>query len=339
MPKPEVAARLDAAVRVSPWRQRYDLYTNRLDPRGWNRWRRSPSGFAAHPSQAQAADRIMGALAVPTDRCLPGRATQHARLSSPARSTRCPPLAFQRWSVGLRPTIRRWSCPQWREIAKKLTAALGRRRRTPAVKHQIAAALVQVFRTTDARASAWAFSAGNWPKARSSSETNYTYQLFEALVGQPWTAELENEAFALLVHLSGSPEPAERLRVAGQRPASSDRHDGRGRYDSSRMAQVEHPENLTRTELTPEAAGEPAGGSGRICRAAGRSPPPTARGTRPVARRRASVPRRPARPPARQGRGRLLGGCSAREPRQVRRGRCCAEPRCCSTPSCGSVTC
>ena len=47
---------------------------------------------------------------------------------------------------------------------------------------------------------------------------NYTYQLFEALVGQPWTAEFENELFALLVRLSGSPEPAERLRVQASRP-------------------------------------------------------------------------------------------------------------------------
>src|SRR5262249_7509257 len=81
----------------------------------------------------------------------------------------------------------------------------------------------------------------------------YAVQLFDRLLGQPWTAAVEDEAFALLDQLSDAEDAGERLfaAVAALHRLTDTMLEAR---HTARMKTVEHPEKLTRIELRKKQA-------------------------------------------------------------------------------------
>ncbi len=79
-------------------------------------------------------------------------------------------------------------------------------------------------------------------------KAGFAGQLFNALLGQPWSAQYENEAFGLLEQLSDAEEPQQRLVAQiGALYRLTDRM-VQARFDA-RNATIEHQEKLTRIEL------------------------------------------------------------------------------------------
>ena len=78
--------------------------------------------------------------------------------------------------------------------------------------------------------------------------TAYANELFNTLLAQPWTAAIEEEAFALLDKLAAPDEPAGGLytRVAALHRLTDAMLEARFQAG---MKAVEHPDKLTRTEL------------------------------------------------------------------------------------------
>jgi len=118
----------------------------------------------------------------------------------------------------------------------------------PQIQHQLAQPLVRILSGRLDADQYLAFLRLQWQQGPEDYRTVYANQLFNALLGQPWSAELEDEAFGLLEELSNAEDPDQKL---AEQLAALHRLTDRmvkARYDA-RMAKIEHQEDLTRTEL------------------------------------------------------------------------------------------
>ncbi|MHC4180928.1 MAG: tetratricopeptide repeat protein, partial [Planctomycetota bacterium] len=135
----------------------------------------------------------------------------------------------------------------WRRIA----AALEKRwsaESDPKVKHQLAQPLVRILSGRLDAEEHLAFLRKQLQEGPKEHRAHYANQLFGALLGQPWSAEYEDEAFGLLERLSDAEGPAERLLAQVQALYRLTDAQVKARYDA-RMAKVEHQEELSRIEL------------------------------------------------------------------------------------------
>jgi predicted Zn-dependent protease len=115
-------------------------------------------------------------------------------------------------------------------------------------KNTLGQILVTVLTSHGEPGAALAFLRLQWEKGPEKYRTQYANQLFDKLLEQPWSADLEAEAFALLDKLSSDDDKGRQLLLF---VAALHRLDDKlleTRFSAS-MKTLEHPEKLTRTEL------------------------------------------------------------------------------------------
>jgi predicted Zn-dependent protease len=239
---PPAEARLHAAVSLMLG-QGYDLHTNRVEERWLAPLAQAALFFARHESQYAVAEQIMSQhyfqrsdegrrvrekaveiLAAEIDK-LP--AEQIRRFVYWARSEEIEPGASKKIADGLR---RRWASE----------AKVG-------AKHVLGQALVSYLSYHEAD-EVLAFLRLQMRKGPAEYRASYATQLFEHLLAQPWTAQVEGEAFTLLDKMSDAEDAGERLfaAVADLHRLTDTMLEAR---HAARMKTVEHPEKLTRIEL------------------------------------------------------------------------------------------
>ncbi|MCE9564870.1 MAG: hypothetical protein K8U57_22780 [Planctomycetes bacterium] len=117
----------------------------------------------------------------------------------------------------------------------------------PEIKHLLGQSLVRVLLMLrhDGLIS---FLRTQWKQGPEQHRLEYANALFARLMEQPWSPELEDEAFTMLDKLAEADEPASGLysRIAGLYRLTDSMLDARFQ---AKMQTVEHQEKLTRTEL------------------------------------------------------------------------------------------
>ena len=220
-------------------------------------------------AMAQAAGRDRALLRAararntrpPTASCSTGsssRATNAARSArrSPAsswtRSASCRRTASSSSSAGSRPTTRsssRTSGSGWPRPCKNA----GRPSRRPKSSISLAPPWCKSFRGGPTPRNCWPSCACNGRRGRQEYRTQYAQQLFNTLLGQPWSAAYEDELFALVDKLSDAEEPV--VRLVSQVGAIHRLTDTlvTARYQA-KLKELKNPEKLTRTELRDKQA-------------------------------------------------------------------------------------
>ena len=137
-----------------------------------------------------------------------------------------------------------------RDDWRKLLASLRKRwdaEKKPDVKHRIAQTLNRVLSWYGSEESL-AFLRVQYATAAAEYRATYANELFNALLSQSWTAEIEDEAFALLDKLPDPEDPANGLftRVVALHRLTDVMLESRFQ---ARIKLIEHPEKLPRTEL------------------------------------------------------------------------------------------
>jgi predicted Zn-dependent protease len=119
-------------------------------------------------------------------------------------------------------------------------------------KHRLGRILAQVLGHQEP-ATRLAFLHEQWQKGPEQFRTSYARELFNTLLAQPWSAEHEDEAFALLDKLSDSANAGERLR---EQVAALYQLTDRmiAAQQEAKTKSIEHPEKLTRIELRKKQA-------------------------------------------------------------------------------------
>jgi tetratricopeptide (TPR) repeat protein len=240
---PAASARLRAAVSFALG-QGHNFNSNRIE----ERWLAPLAELALsrHEALAFAASEILSSGQFQqTDQGLQVRKALAARLVAEAGTL--PPIQIHnilQWispaSVGLEPAALKQLADS---LHKRWTAEANSVR-----KQLLGQALVLVLNQRNDSAALIAFLRTRLQKAPKADRAACAAELFEVLLGQPWSAEYEDLAFTLLDQLSDAQEESERLvaqvvalhRLADQMIAAR---------RAAHVKAVEHPEKLTRTEL------------------------------------------------------------------------------------------
>jgi predicted Zn-dependent protease len=240
---PAAEGRLQAAVNLMMGNA-YQLYMNHVDRRWRTPLAEAAVFFAQHEPRWQFTDQIMNQYPfrhseemrrarkelakILVDGVDKLSAEQLQRLVNWVQDEDTEPATWTKIADGLR---RRWTS-ETKEPKKHL---LG---------HAVVTALSRLYRPAETLA----FLRLQYEKGPEKHRTGYANQLFESLLSQAWSAEYENEAFALLTKLSDSDDAGRRLfaAVAALHRLTDAMLEGR------RVAlekTLEHPEKLTRIEL------------------------------------------------------------------------------------------
>lgn len=242
LPAP-VSARLRAAVSFALG-QGYDLYTNRVEERWHAPLAEVAKFFAFREDQNSLASNIL----------------YSSRFSNTdvARALRKQLAARLVKEIGTLPVERVQSLMSWVWVHdgtengawETIAAALRKRwdaEKDPEVKHRLGEPLAHVLSwlSTDERLKFYRVQFKDGPAAH---RTEYAHRLFDELLSSPWTAEVEDELFALLDKLPTPDEPANGLytRVATLYRLTDSLPEARFR---ALMKTVERPDKLTRAEL------------------------------------------------------------------------------------------
>jgi tetratricopeptide (TPR) repeat protein len=246
LPAP-VEARLEAAVNLMLGHA-YNLSTNRIEERWLAPLARAALYFARHETQSAHAGYIIG-------RHLFHRSDEGQQV----RTTLVGILAAEIDQLPVEQISRFVNWTQSEEIepaaSKKIAAGLRRRwaKETQAEKkHPLGEALVS-YLSSHRAAEVLAFLRVQLQKGPADDRTAYAGRLFDRLLAQPWTAAIEDEAFALLTQLSGADDAGVRLFAAVAALHRLTDTMLEARY-TARMKTVEHPEKLTRIELRKKQA-------------------------------------------------------------------------------------
>jgi predicted Zn-dependent protease len=150
---------------------------------------------------------------------------------------------FMGWVMANDPAVENVT---WQPIATRLQERWSSET-DPELKHQLAQPLLQILssRFIDEYL---AFLRRQLVKGPEKYRSTYANQLFSALLSRPWSADIENEALALVEKLPASAEPAQRLVTKVQTIYRLTDRMVQARYEAL-MAKVEHQERLTRIEL------------------------------------------------------------------------------------------
>ncbi|MEE8451956.1 MAG: hypothetical protein V3R99_08575, partial [Thermoguttaceae bacterium] len=241
----DVTARLSAAIPHATG-QGYNLYTNRLDERWLDPLAEVALFFARHKTQSYLASRIMSQHQFQqSDQCRSVR-KQIARVLKAEIDT-LSAEQIERLVNWIWPNDPAVETPVWKQIAT------GLRKRweaesDPKIKNQFAQPLILILSNKIGADEHLAFLRRQLAEGPEEYRTTYADQLFNALLGQPWTAEYEDEAFGLLEDLSAAEGADQRLVAEVRALYRITDTMVQARYQA-RMKTVEHPEELTRTEL------------------------------------------------------------------------------------------
>ncbi len=248
---PSVAARLQAAVSHALG-QGYNLRHGWLDERWLAPLADTILFFARHPSQDDVANQIMAASQFTAQPQFQGSAEQQRIQQTitgllAGELDKLTPLQIERfvnWIGSGKPAVE----PRvWKQIADSLHKRWLAETK-PEVKHQLGQPLVQILTHHTSAAELLAFLHLQLRQGPERHRAEYAEQLFETLLGQPWSAEYEDEALAMLDKLSNAEDADARLtvQVAGLYRLTDRMVEARF---NARMKAVEHQEKLTRTEL------------------------------------------------------------------------------------------
>jgi tetratricopeptide (TPR) repeat protein len=241
---PTAAARLRAAIEFALGRG-HNLYTNRIQERWLAPLAEVALSCGRRPDELDVARNIMQSSFSSSEDCRRVRKTiTDILISELDRLTVSQLQDFVSWSLADDPPV----APEvWKQVAD------GLRKRwlaetKPHLRDQLSGVLVQVLASRATPAELLAFLHQRLREGPESYHTAYARRLFEALLAQPWSAEYEDEALALLDKLSTEQEPIDALHAQVTALYELTDRMVEGRY-TAQMAKVEHPEKLTRTEL------------------------------------------------------------------------------------------
>ena len=245
-----VSSRLSAAV-AQALGQGYDLYTNRMDERWLKPLAEIVLFFARRESQVYSADRIMNHHQFrQSDECRAVRKTITKLLLAEIDELKADQIQrYVNWIMPNDPVVEA-------EVWGRIAAGIQRRWTAQSdlqLKHQLSRPLIQILSSRLAAEEYLAFLRLQLKEGPEENRASYASELFNALIGQPWSAEYESEAFSLLERLSNSEEPGQRLFTQVEALHRLTDSMIKARFDA-RMRQVEHQERLTRTELAAKKA-------------------------------------------------------------------------------------
>jgi tetratricopeptide (TPR) repeat protein len=248
--KPEAAAKLQAAVEQALG-QGYNLYTDRIDERWLSALADAAIFFARSEFQQQIADTIMGNWRFQqTDQCRSVRKDAAALLGNELE--KLPADQVQRFVSWIMPNDPVVEPETWKRFAAELHKRWAAET-DPAVKGRLAGTLVQILSSRVGGEEYLAFLREQLDKATEENRASCAAALFDALLAQPWSAERENEAFALLDKLSDNEEAAQHLAAEVAALYRLTDRMVQSRFEAG-MAKIEHQEKLTRTELAAKRA-------------------------------------------------------------------------------------
>jgi predicted Zn-dependent protease len=242
---PPVESRLQAAVHQALG-QGYNLYTNRIEERWLAPLAQAVLFFARHEAQWTIADRIMGhGQFQKSDDCRRVRMTIAEVLNTDLNKLNAGQVAlFVNWIMPDDPAL---EPAMWKRLADKLRERWNTEKEDDS-KHRVGEALNVILAAKAEAPERIAFLHRELREGPESYRTTYAHQLFHLLLEQPWSAEYEDEAFALLEKLSDAEDVNERLLAQVQALYQLTDKMAEARFQA-KMKAVEHPENLTRTEL------------------------------------------------------------------------------------------
>jgi tetratricopeptide (TPR) repeat protein len=248
--KTAAALRLDAAVSQALG-QGYNLYTNRIERRWFKPLAATAESFAMHKSHPHVADRIMNQWTFRDSDACRGVRRQVANIVMDQLET-IPENRLATLVGWITPNDPEIEVHNWRRMARGIEQRWAAEEDT-AKKDEFAGALVSILSSQLTVEEHLEFLRRQLADGPAEHRARYATQLFDALLDEPyssgsWWVEREDEAFRLLPQLSDAQRSAERLRVQVAALHRLTDTMVRGRYDA-RMAQVEHPEHQTRTEL------------------------------------------------------------------------------------------
>ncbi|WP_020476056.1 VIT domain-containing protein [Zavarzinella formosa] len=242
LPRP-VAIRLTVAIAFALG-QGYNLYTNRIEERWFQPLAKAALFFARRDDHIYTSSTIL----------------QHWRFQSTdeAREVRkaivsillaeldkLSPAQLENL-VGIVWTDAGLEDAGWKKIADGLRSRWNTETK-PRSRNQIGRTLLRVLERLGST-EALAFLRVQWKEGPERDRPQFASQLFNALLSQSWTAEIEDEAFSLLDKFTAPEETANALHI---RVAALHRLTDamlQTRYQAL-MKKVEHPEKLPRTDL------------------------------------------------------------------------------------------
>ena len=242
--KPAALARLNAAISQALG-QGYNLYTNRLDERWYKPLEQTAQFFAAHKQHGDIANRIMcHHHFLNTDACRRVRkqaadmllnrfeelGDAQVRLMADWIKPNDPAVEADNWKIIADHGLKRWNS------ISDIDA-----------KHRFGAILMG-FMHKASDDEGLTFLRRQYQQGPEKYRAGYAKYLLNALLTQPWSEKIEDEAFGLLDKQTDSKDPAIQLSSQiGGLQRLTDRM-VKARYEA-RMKTVEHQEKLTRTEL------------------------------------------------------------------------------------------
>ena len=240
---PAAEQRLSAAVNLMLGNG-YQLWTNRVEERWLTTLSQAALFFARHETQSATADQILSSYSF-------GHSEEAAR----ARKKLAGILTTQIETLPAEQVRRLVNWVQAEDAAQadwnKIAAVLRQRWKSAAkddVKHVLGQALIAALSRQQAPGEPLTFLRLQWQTGPEKRRAEYANQLFDHLLAQPWSAEVEAEALTMLDKLSTAEEPGVRLfsSVAALHRLTDSLLDNR---IAAGMTTLEHPEKLTRLEL------------------------------------------------------------------------------------------
>jgi len=240
------SARLQAAI-AQALGQGHNLYTNRIEPRWLKPLGDAALHFAHQEGSLSFANSILASGSFQqSDEAQRVRKTLLAELN--AGMDKLTPSRIEHYL--------QWISTEMSGDRKAIGAGLLKRwvAETDAEKkNQLGRALLQVLRRHDDPAALLAFLRTQWRKGPAENRIGYADGLFQTLLAQPWSAEYEDEAFALLDKLPDAAAEGERLKAQVAALYRLTDHMIEARR-AAKMKVIEHPEKLTRIELKKKQA-------------------------------------------------------------------------------------
>jgi tetratricopeptide (TPR) repeat protein len=241
---PAVASRLHATINQAIGRG-HNLYTNQVEDHWLASLAEAALVFARRPDDLQFANIIMQSSFSSSDACREVRKKITAILDAEVEKLTPAQLeSFVPWVLTDDPPV----AP---EVWKGVAAALRKRWTTEKnsdAKHLLGQVLAQVLAGRGTAPERIAFLRQQLASGPETHRTTYAGMLFEALLAQPWSAEIEGETLGLLERLTDAADAQQRLHAQVVVLYRLTDTMVEARY-TALMAKVEHPEKLARTEL------------------------------------------------------------------------------------------
>ena len=261
----DVRSRLSAAISLAMGRG-HNLHTNRIEQRWHDPLAETALFFIHHQHDFSPAEQIMGhGQFRRTDACRRVRRevakillheldTVPADQAAPAVD-RMAQAARVRRQVDRISRFVDWIWPNDPEVKpevwKRIAEGLNRRwlaEKDPEIRDRLATPLMRILSSRVGAQQHLAFLREQLVRGPAERQAVYAGQLFNAVLGRPWSQAREDELFGLLEQLSNAEEPTQRLQAQVDALYRLTDRMVQARFQAE-MGKVKHQEKLTRTEL------------------------------------------------------------------------------------------